>query len=142
MLQEFKKFILRGNVVDLAVAVVVGAAFSGLVTGFVTDFLNPLMGLIGGTSALSRLSFKVSGATFSYGHFLTLLVNFLMTAGVIFFFVMQPINHFVEISRKKQPTVDPSTRKCPECLAEVPIMAKRCMHCTSPLKPAAKKIQR
>lgn len=140
MLQEFKKFILRGNVVDLAVAVVVGAAFSGLVTGFVTDFLNPLIGLIGGSSALSKHTFGLGSATFQYGHFLVLLLNFMLTAAVIFFLVVQPINHFVEVARKKQPTPDPTTRKCPECLGEVPVMARRCMHCTSPLKPETKKI--
>lgn len=140
MLQEFKKFILRGNVVDLAVAVVIGAAFTGLVSAFVSDFLNPLIGLIGGTDALSKLSFSLSDATFNYGHFLTLLINFLLTAAVIFFLVMQPINHFVEVARKRQPTKDPTTRKCNECLGEVPVMAKRCMHCTSVLKPETKKI--
>lgn len=140
MLHEFKKFILRGNVVDLAVAVVIGAAFTGLVTAFVSDFLNPLIGLIGGTNALSKLTFTLGEATFSYGHFLTLIINFLLTAAVIFFLVVQPINHFVEVARKRQPTPDPTTRKCPECLGEVPVMAKRCMHCTSPLKPETKKI--
>lgn len=138
MLQEFKKFILRGNVVDLAVAVVVGAAFTSLVTGFVADFLNPLIGLIGGNSSLTKMSFSLGGATFQYGHFLTLMINFLLTAAVIFFLVVQPINHFIEIARKKKPTPDPTTRKCPECLGDVPILAKRCMHCTSVLKPAAK----
>ena len=140
MLQEFKKFILRGNVVDLAVAVVVGAAFTGLVSAFVADFLNPLIGLIGGASSLSKLSFGVGQATFQYGHFLTLLINFMLTAAVIFFLVVQPINHFIEIARKRQPTPDPTTRKCPECLAEVPIMAKKCMHCTSTIKPEHKRI--
>lgn len=140
MLHEFKKFILRGNVVDLAVAVFIGAAFTGLVTAFVSDFLNPLIGLIGGTNALSKLTFTLGEATFSYGHFLTLIINFLLTAAVIFFLVVQPINHFVEVARKRQPTPDPTTRKCPECLGEVPVMAKRCMHCTSPLKPETKKI--
>lgn len=139
MLQEFKKFILRGNVVDLAVAVVVGAAFSGLVTGFVNDFLNPLLGLIGGNSALSRLSFGLGSATFQYGHFLTLLINFILTAAVIFFLVVQPINHFLEIARKKQKKAEPTIRKCQDCLGEVPVLAQRCMHCTSLLKPVAVK---
>lgn len=140
MLQEFKKFILRGNVVDLAVAVVIGAAFTAVVSAFVRDFLTPLIAAIQGDRQFEKYAFYLNGVAFNYGDFLNTLLTFLLTAAVVFFFVVQPLNRLLEISRRKQPTPDPTTRKCPECLSEVPIMAKRCMHCTSPLKPENKKI--
>jgi large conductance mechanosensitive channel len=140
MYQEFKKFILRGNVVDLAVAVAVGSAFTAVVTAFVKDFLTPLIASFQGTHKFAEASFHLGKAEFLYGDFLNTLITFLVTAAVVFFLVVQPINHLTELSRKKQPTPDPTTRKCPECLSEVPAMAKRCMFCTSPLKPEHKKI--
>lgn len=133
MLQEFKKFILRGNVTDLAVAVVIGAAFSGVVNAFVRDFLNPLIGAIQGNDELSRHSFQFHDMVFKYGDFLNILLTFLLTSAVIFFLVVQPINHLMERTRKRQPTADPTTKKCPECLSEIPLKATRCMYCTSKL---------
>jgi large conductance mechanosensitive channel len=124
MFKEFKKFILRGNVVDLAVAVVIGAAFSGLVTAFVKDFLNPMIGAVQGHSELARYSFSLHGIQFPYGDFLNTLLTFLLTAGVVFFVVVQPLNH-------------PTTRKCPECLSEIPRKATRCMYCTAKVTPQA-----
>jgi len=135
MLQEFKKFILRGNVVDLAVAVVIGAAFSGVVNAFVKDFLSPLIGAIQGKTDLAKHSLNINGIVFSYGDFLNVFITFVLTAAVIFFLVVQPINHLLERTRKKQPTPDPTTRKCPECLSEVPLKASRCMYCTAKIKP-------
>jgi large conductance mechanosensitive channel len=136
MLQDFKKFILRGNVVDLAVAVVIGAAFSGLVNSFVKDFLNPLIGAVQGHAELAKYAFHFHRVVFSYGDFLNTLITFLLISAVIFFFVVKPLNHLTELSRKKTPTPDPTTRKCPECISEIPIKATRCMYCTSKLQPA------
>lgn len=139
MLQEFKKFILRGNVVDLAVAVVIGAAFTAVVSAFVKDFLTPLIAAIQGDRQFEKYAFHINGVAFNYGDFLNTLLTFVLTAAVVFFFVVQPLNRMVEISRKRKPTPDPTSRKCPECLSEVPLLAKRCMYCTSMLKPENKK---
>jgi large conductance mechanosensitive channel len=139
MLQEFKKFILRGNVVDLAVAVVIGAAFTGVVNAFVKDFLTPLIASIQGKHSFDKYTFQVHGVVFPYGDFLSTLITFILTAAVIFFLVVQPINHLMEYSRRKQPTADPTTHKCPECLSEIPLKAKRCMFCTSVVKPVEAK---
>ncbi len=138
MLKEFKKFVLRGNVVDLAVAVVIGAAFTAVVNAFVKDFLTPLIASVQGEREFAKYAFHINGIAFPYGDFLNHAITFLLTAGVVFFLVVQPLNHLTEITRRKEPTQDPTTRKCPECLGEVPVKAKRCMHCTSVIKPAAK----
>jgi large conductance mechanosensitive channel len=137
MFKEFKKFILRGNVVDLAVAVVIGAAFSGLVTAFVKDFLNPMIGAVQGHSELARYSFSLHGIQFPYGDFLNTLLTFLLTAGVVFFVVVQPLNHLNELAKRSKKTQDPTTRKCPECLSEIPRKATRCMYCTAKVTPQA-----
>lgn len=136
MLQEFKKFILRGNVVDLAVAVVIGAAFTSVVNAFVKDFLTPLIASVEGEREFAKYAFHVNGTAFPYGDFLNHLISFLLTAAVVFFLVVQPLNKFTELSRRKQPTNDPTTRKCPECIGEIPMQARRCMFCTSVIKQA------
>ncbi|HSH55259.1 MAG TPA: large conductance mechanosensitive channel protein MscL [Candidatus Limnocylindrales bacterium] len=138
MLKEFKKFVLRGNVVDLAVAVVIGAAFTAVVNAFVKDFLTPLIASVQGEREFAKYAFHVNGIAFPYGDFLNHAITFLLTAAVVFFLVVQPLNHLTEITRRKEPTPDPTTKKCPECLGEVPAKAKRCMHCTSVIKPATK----
>ena len=131
MLQEFKKFILRGNVVDLAVAVVIGAAFTSVVTAFVKDFLTPLIASVQGEHEFASYAFTLNGIKFPYGDFLSTLITFALTAAVVFFLVVQPLNHLSEIAKRSQKTPDPTTHKCPECLAEIPIKARRCMFCTS-----------
>lgn len=131
MLKEFKKFILRGNVVDLAVAVVIGASFTAVVNAFVKDFLTPLIAAVQGTKRFADYSFKVNNIEFLYGDFLNVLISFLLTAAVVFFLVVQPLNHLNELAKKSKKTDDPSTRKCPECISEIPIKATRCMYCTS-----------
>jgi len=136
MLQEFKKFILRGNVIDLAVAVVVGAAFNGVVTAMVRDFVTPLIAAIYGHSQFSASYFTIHHSKFLYGDFLNAFISFLITAGVVFFFVVQPINRVIALSHRKDAPADPSTRKCPECLSEIPKEARRCLYCTSKLSPA------
>jgi large conductance mechanosensitive channel len=139
MLREFKKFILRGNVVDLAVAVVIGAAFTSVVSAFVKDFLTPLIAAVQGEREFAKYAFHVNGIAFPYGDFLNNLITFLLTAAVVFFLVVQPINRLTELARRRKATSDPTTRKCPECLSEIPIQAMRCMYCTSRIKAASAK---
>lgn len=143
MLNEFKKFILRGNVVDLAVAVVIGASFTSVVNAFVKDFLTPLIAAVQGTRAFADKSFVINNIHFQYGHFLNELITFLLTATVVFFLVVQPLNHLSELGKRAKKTPDPTTHKCPECLSEIPLKATRCMYCTSKIalpeaKPAGK----
>ena len=127
---EFKQFLLRGNVIDLAVAIVVGAAFAALVQAAVADLLTPLVAAIFGQPDFNALTFTVNGSTFRYGHFLNVLIAFVTIALVVFFLVVKPINRLMELSRRRE-SPDPSTRKCPECVSEIPIDARRCPYCTS-----------
>ena len=131
---EFKQFLLRGNVIDLAVAIVVGAAFAALVQAAVADLLTPLVAAIFGQPDFNALTFAVNGSTFRYGHFLNLLIAFVTIAFVVFFFVVKPINRLMELSRRRE-SPDPTTRKCPECVSEIPIDARRCPFCTSEVAP-------
>jgi large conductance mechanosensitive channel len=126
MLKEFKQFLLRGNVVDLAVGVVIGASFGAVVTALVSDFLTPLIAAIAKVPDFSGLSFTLNGSQFMYGHFINVLISFVLVAAAIFFFVMKPINVLVAKSRKNRP---PTTKKCKECLSEIPLAATRCSHC-------------
>jgi large conductance mechanosensitive channel len=130
-LSGFKAFLLRGNVVDLAVGVVIGVAFGNVVTGFVKDLVTPLIAAIGGQPNFSALYFTINNSRFLYGDFIDLLIAFLLIAAVIYFLVVLPINALVARSRK-EPPADPTTKKCTECLSEIPIGARRCAFCTSP----------
>lgn len=134
--QEFKQFLLRGNVVDLAVAVVLGAAFSAVVTSFVENIITPLIAAIGGQPNFAEIDFKINGSTFGIGMFINAVISFVIIAAVIFFFVVKPMNLLLERSRR-EPTPDPTTTKCPACLSEVPLAASRCAFCTSDLTPQA-----
>ena len=127
----FKAFLLRGNVVDLAVGVVIGVAFGSVVTGFVKDLVTPLIAAIGGQPNFGSLYFTINNSKFLYGDFINLLIAFLLIAAVIYFLVVLPINALVARSRK-EPPADPTTKKCTECLSEIPIGARRCAFCTSP----------
>lgn len=129
MLKDFKAFLLRGNVVDLAVAVVIGAAFGAVITSFVSNLLTPLLA-IPGTTDFSRLKFSVGGGTFMYGQFLNDLLAFLLIAAAIFFFVVKPINALMA-RRKTEPDVESTTKDCPECLSSIPSGARRCAFCTA-----------
>jgi len=129
MLKEFKQFLLRGNVVDLAVGVVVGAAFGTVVNALVKDFLTPLIAVIAQVPDFSGLAFSVNGSQFMYGDFINAFISFVLVAATVFFFVVKPMNLLVSRSRKGPPA-DPTTKKCPECLSEIPLTAKRCAHCT------------
>jgi large conductance mechanosensitive channel len=132
MLDGFKKFILRGNVVDMAVGVVIGAAFGGVVTALTTDLLTPLIAAIVGKPDFSAIQFMVHGALFPLGHFLNAIVSFLLIASAIYFFVVTPVNALVARMRKDPAPADPTTKKCPECLSEIPLDARRCAHCAQP----------
>lgn len=130
-MKGFKAFLLRGNVVDLAVGVVIGIAFGAVVTAFVKDLVTPLIAAIGGKPDFSTLYFTVNNSKFLYGDFINAVIAFLVIAAVIYFFVVVPINALVARSRK-EPPADPTTKKCTECLSEIPIGAKRCAFCASP----------
>lgn len=134
MLQDFKKFILRGNTVDLAVAVVIGAAFGAVINSMVKDLMTPFISAIIGEPDFSDLYFTINGSKFMYGDFLNALITFLMVATVVFFFIVQPMNKLVAYGNRNKAGTEPDTKKCPECLSEVPIKATRCAHCAIKLK--------
>jgi large conductance mechanosensitive channel len=133
MLSGFKQFILRGNVVDLAVGVVIGAAFGAVITAFTKDLLTPLIAAIVGKPDFSTISFTINGTVFLVGEFINALVSFLLIAAAVYFFVVTPLNALVARMRKAPAPADPTTKKCPECLSEIPIDARRCAHCTQPV---------
>jgi large conductance mechanosensitive channel len=138
MLRDFKTFVLKGNVVDLAVAVVIGAAFGAIVTALVKDLVTPIIGAIGGKPDFSSLDFTVNGSKFLYGDFINTVVSFLIIAAVVFFFIVQPLNKLQALSARKKTPDDPTDRKCPECLSEIPKAAGRCKFCTAKVAPQAK----
>lgn len=134
MLKDFKKFIMRGNVIDLAVAVVVGAAFNNLVQAVVKDLITPLIAAIGGQHDFSQLKFEVNKSTFMYGDVINFVISFLVIAAVVFFLVVQPINKLQERAKRNKTPEEPTDKKCPYCLSTVPKAATRCPFCTSDLK--------
>jgi large conductance mechanosensitive channel len=131
MVRGFKAFLLRGNVVDLAIAVVIGVAFGLVITAFVKDLITPLIAALGGKPDFGSLFFTINKSRFLYGDFFNALIAFLIVAAVIYFFVVVPYTALIERSRK-EPPADPTTKKCPECLSEIPKDARRCAFCTSP----------
>ncbi len=131
MLKGFKTFILRGNVVDLAVGVVIGAAFGKIVESLVADVLTPLIGAIAKVPDFSDLFFTINGSKFMIGNFINVFIAFLLVAIAIYFFVVVPMNKLLERARKNEAPVEPITKNCVECLSEIPIKAVRCKHCTS-----------
>ncbi len=126
MLGEFKAFLLRGNVIDLAVAVVIGAAFGAVVAAFVKDLITPLIAAIFGKPDFSQIYFTINGSKFLIGDFINVLIAFILVALVIFFLVVKPVNALVARSRRNAPA---DTRACPECLSLIPVEARRCAHC-------------
>ena len=130
MLKEFRDFVLRGNVVELAIAVVLGTAFGAVVTALVTSFITPLIAAIGGQPNFLGLSFTIHGSEFTYGIFLNALFAFLIIAAVIFFLVVRPLNALMAHQRTEAPVAE-VTRPCPECLSEIPREARRCAFCTA-----------
>jgi large conductance mechanosensitive channel len=136
MFSDFKKFVLRGNVVDLAVAVVVGVAFAAVIAALVADFLTPLIGAIFGKSSFQNLYFRFHGSKFMYGDFLNKVLSFLIVATVVFFAVVVPLNALMKRLNLIPPEEPkPETRPCPECLSDIPVAAGRCAFCTSEVAP-------
>ena len=133
MLSGFKKFILRGNVVDMAVGVVIGAAFGGVVAALTKDLLTPLIAALVGKPDFSSIQFSVRGTPFPVGDFVNACVSFFLIATAIYFFVVTPVNALVARMNRGEKPPDPTTKKCPECLSEIPIDARRCAHCTQPV---------
>jgi large conductance mechanosensitive channel len=130
MVKEFRDFVLRGNVVDLAIAVVIGAAFGAVVTALVSSFITPLVAAIGGKQDFSALAFTINGSRFTYGVFLNALISFLILAAVVFFVIVRPLNALMEHKRTEAPVAE-VTRACPECLSQIPNKARRCAFCTA-----------
>src|SRR5688500_695413 len=130
MLKDFKAFILRGNVIDLAIGVAIGAAFTAVVTAFTENLLTPLLAIPGDAARFADLAFTISGSTFRYGAVIDALISFLLVAAVLFFLVVRPVNHLME-RRKTEPDVESTTKDCPECLSSIPVAARRCAFCTS-----------
>ena len=133
MLKGFKEFVLRGNVLDLAIAVVIGAAFSAVVTALVKDLITPLIGALVGKPDFSSLVVTVNGSQFLIGDFLNALLAFVLMAAAVYFFIVAPMNAWIARRRRGEAPPDPTTKKCPECLSEVPVAARRCAFCTSAL---------
>jgi len=133
MLDGFKKFILRGNVVDMAVGVVIGAAFGGVVSSLTKGLLTPLIGAIVKLPDFSNLKFQFRGSDFLIGEFINAGISFLLIAAAVYFFVVLPVNWLVAHMHKEEKPAAAATKKCPECLSEIPIQAKRCSHCTQPV---------
>jgi len=133
MLNGFKKFILRGNVVDMAVGVVIGAAFGGVVTALTKDLLTPLIAAVVGKPDFSYLGFTLRGTPFPVGDFINAAVSFVLVAAAIYFFVVTPGNALAARMNRGETPPDPTTKKCPECLSEIPLDARRCAHCAQPV---------
>lgn len=131
--KNFKEFILRGNVVDLAIGIVIGAAFSDLINSFVSSFLTPFISLIGGQPNFSRIQFTINNVTFPIGDFFTAIISFAIIALVLYFLVVLPMNRFMEYVRTEE-SPDPTSKKCSYCFTEIPIKAHRCPNCTSELE--------
>ncbi len=130
LLKEFREFLLRGNLVDLAVAFVIGVAFAAVVTALVQDLITPIIAAIAGKPDFSGLSFTINGSHFLYGAFINAVLTFIFIAAAVFFFVVKPVNALMA-RRKTEPPVDESTRECPECLSSIPKAARRCAFCTA-----------
>jgi large conductance mechanosensitive channel len=136
MIKDFREFILRGNLVDLAVAVVIGTAFGALVTALVSDLITPLIAAVGGQPDFSNLSFEINGSTFRYGDFINALLTFLIIAAVVFFLVVRPVNALMN-RYKTEPDTERETHECPSCLSQIPLGARRCAFCTSEVPATA-----
>lgn len=135
MFKGFRDFVLRGNVVDLAIGVVIGAAFGGVVTSFTGDVLTPLIGAIVGKPDFSAMIVHVNGSPIAVGKFLNAVISFLLVAGAVYYFIVLPMNSFMSRFKKEAP---PDKKKCPECLSDIPIAATRCAFCGSTMASAAK----
>ncbi len=133
MLKGFKEFVLRGNVLELAIAVVIGAAFTNVINALVKDLITPLIGAVAGKPDFSAWVVTVNGSPFLIGDFINAVIAFVLMAAAVYFFVVVPMNAWIERRRRGEAPADPTTKKCPECISEVPIAARRCAFCTSVL---------
>jgi large conductance mechanosensitive channel len=133
MLKGFRDFVLRGNVVDLAVAVVIGTAFGAVVTAFTKGIIMQFVAALVKTPDFDNLAFALNGTPIKYGPFLTATLNFLIIAAVVYFFVVLPLNYVIAKSKKPEPAAEVTTKTCGECLSEIPLPAKRCKFCTQPV---------
>ena len=131
IINGFKQFILRGNVVDLSVGVVIGAAFTGLVNAIVKDLLTPFIGAIAKVPDFSGLRFTINSSQFLYGDFLNIFISFMIVAATVYFCVVLPVNTLISKTKKEEKQSEPTTKKCSECLSEIPLEAKRCAFCTT-----------
>lgn len=137
-LKEFKEFALKGNVMELAIAVIIGGAFQGIITAFTDDFINPIINSIGGAEIGGHFEIFSTGQYIEYGAFITAVINFLIMAFVIFL-LMKAVNTLLSLGHKKEEEAAPLTRKCPYCYGEIDIKATKCMHCTSDVSDSAQK---
>ena len=135
MLKGFRQFIFRGNVLDLAVAVVIGGAFGAVVTALVKDLITPLIAAVAGKPDFSAIAFTVHGSKFPIGDFVNAMVSFLLIAAAVYFVIIVPVNALTARMRRGEAPPDPTSKKCPECLSDIPIAARRCAFCTSALTP-------
>lgn len=133
-MKGFKQFIMRGNVLDLAVAVVIGAAFGAVVTALVKDLITPLIAAIVGKPDFSNIAFTVHNSRFAVGDFINAVISFLLISAAVYYFVVLPVNTLMARLRKGEASPDPTTKKCPECLSDIPIAARRCAFCTSAIE--------
>ncbi|MDE3104529.1 MAG: large conductance mechanosensitive channel protein MscL [Acidobacteriota bacterium] len=133
MIKGFRDFILRGNVLDLAVAVIIGAAFSAIVNSLVKDIITPLIAAVVGKPDFSALVLHLNGGVVTYGNFLNAVVSFLMLAAVVYFFIVAPANALMAKMSKPAPAAEPTTKACPQCLSEIPLAASRCKACGQPV---------
>ena len=131
-MKDFKEFLLRGNLVDMAVGIVVGLAFAAVVSALVADLITPLIAAIGGQPNFGSLSFTINKSHFLYGAFINAVITFLVLAAVVFFLVVKPVNMLMA-RRRTEPPVDEAVRQCPECLSDIPVAARRCAFCTTQL---------
>jgi large conductance mechanosensitive channel len=130
--KDFKEFLLRGNLVDMAVGIVIGVAFAAVVTALVGDLITPLIAAIGGKPSFGNLSFHINGSTFKYGDFINALITFVIIAAVVFFLIVKPVNALMARYRT-EPDVEQTTKGCPRCLSSIPIAASKCAFCTADL---------
>ena len=133
MLKGFRDFILRGNVMDLAVAVIIGGAFGAIVNSMVKDIITPLISAVGGKPNFESLVLEVGGGKVTYGNFLNATITFLIIAFVVYFGMVLPVNTLMNKFKKPVPDAPPSTKACPECLSDIPLAATRCSHCAQPV---------
>jgi large conductance mechanosensitive channel len=134
-MKDFREFLLRGNLVDMAVGIVIGVAFAGVVSTLVSSLITPLISAVIGQPDFSQLTFTVNGSDFTYGIFLDSLIAFVLIAAVVFYLVIKPVNRLMAARRTEAP-VDATTHPCPECLSEIPLAARRCAFCTAQVSPA------